>query len=135
MWSFVSVGLPVVRISTTFSLRSAPPFLTLVLSSASPTILPVSIPRDFQGGVLLIRGNCLGWLPVCAQRENHIQIDDRRHRSIKSFPVICRQNATIKRADERSRTAELLIVSLWASASRLPNSFEIGDRRADSDLP
>src|SRR5215217_6079308 len=135
MWSFVSVGLPVVQISSTFPLRSAPPYLTLVLSSASPTILPVSIPRDFQGGVLLIRGNCLGWLPVCAQRESHIQIDDWRHRSIKSFPVICSQNATIKRADERSRTSELLIVSLWASALRLPNSFETGDRRAGSDLP
>src|SRR5215216_2204142 len=101
MWSFVSVGLPVVRISSTFPLRSAPPFLTLVPPSASPTILPVSIPRDFQGGVLLFRGNRLGWLPVCAQRECHIQIDDRRHRSIKSFPAICRQNAI-----KESRRAE-----------------------------
>src|SRR5215217_1441139 len=117
MWSSVSVGLAVVRISSTVPLRSAPPFLTLVLSSASPTILPVAIRReDFQGSVLLIRGSCLGWLPVCAQRESHIQIDDRRHRSIKSCPVICRQNATIKRGDERTRTAELLIVSLCASA-------------------
>ena len=116
MWSFVSVGLSVVRISSTFSLRSAPPILTLVLSSASPTILPVSIPRHFQGYELLIRGSCLGWLPVCAQGESHIQIDDRRHRCIKSFPMICRQNMTINRADERTRTAELLIVSLWASA-------------------